>query len=230
MPSLQRFRRSDRIDVPKWYWDKWQKKIRIDQDISGFSEIAASVINEGRTYLGFERLYTLWQTVIQSPREAHHLEVGVYRGGSAKFISNALNWQQSPARLYACDTFSGHPEVDRGVDTRHQIGDFSGVEREDVMRYLSGQNNIEVVVGSIMESAGQVPNEPLGLLHIDVDVYPATKFCLERFSAQVQGAIVVDDYGFTTCPGAKVAVDEFVAVRPGWKLFHLITGQALLIP
>lgn len=97
MPSLQRFRRSDRIDVPKWYWDKWQKKIRIDQDISGFSEIAASVINEGRTYLGFERLYTLWQTVIQSPREAHHLEVGVYRGGQQS--SSAMPSTGSSPRL-----------------------------------------------------------------------------------------------------------------------------------
>lgn len=216
--------------APHWYTDKWQKKLRIDRDISGFSSIANSVAAEGKTYLGLERLYTLWQVLIQSPVNVIHVEVGVYRGGSAKFISEALSWRQSSSILYACDTFSGHAEIERGKDGRHQIGDFSGVDRQEVAAYLSERGNVQVVVGSIMEKADEIPNGSIGLLHIDVDVYPATKFCLDRFSSRVCGAIVVDDYGFTTCPGVKEAVDEFIAAHSGWKLFHLLSGQALLVP
>jgi hypothetical protein len=40
----------------------------------------------------------------------------------------------------------------------------------------------------------------------------------------------VDDYGFTTCKGVKVAVDDFVRERDGqfWAM-HLLTGQAILV-
>ena len=33
---------------------------------------------------------------------------------------------------------------------------------------------------------------------------------------------------FATCPGVKKAVDNFIADSPDFKLFHLLTGQALL--
>jgi len=38
----------------------------------------------------------------------------------------------------------------------------------------------------------------------------------------------VDDYGFTTCPGAKTAVDEFVAAHREFTMVHLLSGQALV--
>jgi hypothetical protein len=41
--------------------------------------------------------------------------------------------------------------------------------------------------------------------------------------------IIVDDYGFITCKGAKRATDEFVRSNPNFKLFHLVTGQALVL-
>jgi hypothetical protein len=40
---------------------------------------------------------------------------------------------------------------------------------------------------------------------------------------------VVDDYGFKTCPGARKAVDEFAARHPEFSLWHLMTGQAVLV-
>ena len=69
------------------------------------------------------------------------------------------------------------------------------------------------------------------MVHIDVDVYPVTKFCLEFFADHtIPGSvIIVDDYGFITCKGAKKATDEFVAANPNFKLFHLVTGQALVL-
>ena len=91
---------------------------------------------------------------------------------------------------------------------------------------------VRLVVGEIHETADALDTEQaFGLVHIDVDVYPPTKFCLERFAPRdvPGGTIVVDDYGFKTCPGVKQAVDEFVATNPHFRLLHVMTGQAALI-
>ena len=41
--------------------------------------------------------------------------------------------------------------------------------------------------------------------------------------------VVVDDYGFTTCPGATAAVDAFVAAHPEYATVHLLSGQCVLV-
>jgi len=67
-------------------------------------------------------------------------------------------------------------------------------------------------------------------VHIDVDVYPPTEFCLRFFAPRLaRGALlVVDDYGFLTCPGAKKAVDDFVAAHAEFGMWHLLSGQAVV--
>lgn len=79
------------------------------------------------------------------------------------------------------------------------------------------------------ENIEQIKN--FGVIHIDVDVYPVTKFCLQFFAdrTSVGSVIIVDDYGFISCKGAKKATDEFVAENPNFKLLHLVTGQALVL-
>jgi len=42
------------------------------------------------------------------------------------------------------------------------------------------------------------------------------------------GMMVMDDYGTTTCEGVKRAVDEFTASNPGFRVMHLLTGQAVV--
>jgi hypothetical protein len=68
------------------------------------------------------------------------------------------------------------------------------------------------------------------MMHLDVNVYPATRFCLDEFVPRLEpdGLIVVDDYGVTSCPGVKAAVDEFLAEDKTVVAMHLLTGQALL--
>jgi hypothetical protein len=42
------------------------------------------------------------------------------------------------------------------------------------------------------------------------------------------GILVLDDYGTTTCAGVKRAVDEFRSSNPGFRVLHLLTGQAVV--
>jgi hypothetical protein len=103
---------------------------------------------------------------------------------------------------------------------------------EAVAAYLAAYPNIEIIPGDIVETSKRLAhNRAFGLVHIDVDLYPATAFCLQFFSVRLAAgaAMIVDDYGFLTCPGAKKAVDEFVEQTPDFRLLHLLTGQAVLL-
>jgi O-methyltransferase len=161
------------------------------------------------------------------------IEIGVYEGGSARFIAEALRARGLDLPIAACDTFTGHAVVDEAVDGRHVVGkQFAKADVDAVRDYLHEHRNVQVVAGDIHQTSASLDAmHDLGLLHIDVDVYPPTRHCLEVFGPRVVpgGTIVVDDYGFKTCPGAKKAVDEFAAAHPEFRLWHLMTGQAILV-
>jgi len=218
-------------EVPEYLYLNNYKKIQI-HEIPDFASIANSIMGERTTFLKQDRLYTLFQLVSQIQPDTIVVEVGVYKGGSAKFISQVLELLGLKSTVFACDTFTGHAVVDERYDGTHQANiDFADVELKDVQEYLLERKDIQVIPGDIFQTYEQLPTErSIGLLHVDVDVYPATKFCLETFGPRIVsgGFIVCDDYGFTTCKGAKVAVDEFCEANKEWKLLHLLTGQAVL--
>jgi predicted O-methyltransferase YrrM len=159
------------------------------------------------------------------------IEIGSYLGGSARFISQALAAASRSPRFYVCDTFAGHADTDAEIDvSHHESGKFENTTAESVAEYLAAYPAIELVVGDIVETSGQIAEESFGLLHLDVDVYPTTRYSLRHFAPRLAAGamMVIDDYGFTTCPGVKRAADEFVAEFPEFRLWHLLTGQALL--
>jgi O-methyltransferase len=216
----------------EYYWRDAFKRIDIRQLVP-FGEVAARVLHDGRTYLNVDRLYTLWQVVESMPSPARAVaEVGVYRGGSAWFVAEALRRAKKDVPFYVCDTFQGHVEVDERIDGLHRPGaQFTRVKAEKVVRYLREFPFVRVEVGDIRDTAPAFAAErAFGFVHLDVDVYPIMRFCLDFFGPRLVsgGVIVADDYGTTTCEGVKKAVDEFAASHPGFRIFHLLTGQALL--
>ena len=52
-----------------------------------------------------------------------------------------------------------------------------------------------------------------GLVHLDADQYWTTRQSLEFFYPRLEssGVIILDDYGWSNCPGVKRALDEFVS-------------------
>lgn len=215
----------------KHLWYNAHRKIDLKK-LPGFSEIASQIIEDQTTMLNYDRLYTLWQVVhhISSP-DLPLAEVGTYRGGSAKFIVDTLRQKGYENPFYIFDTFEGHAVVDESIDGKHRIGTFEDTSYEKVKAYLSLPNVI-IYKGDFFKTAEHIEKiVNFGMVHIDVDVYPATKFCLDFFASRtIPGSvIIVDDYGFVTCKGAKKATDEFIRSHPNFKLFHLVTGQALVL-
>lgn len=223
--------KGERDEIRKSYhFSSAAKKLDL-REIEGFSQTAAAVIADGRTGMNYDRLYTLWQAVHAAPADLPVIEIGSYLGGSARFISQALAAASRSPRFYVCDTFAGHADTDAEIDvSHHEAGKFENTTADSVAEYLAAYPAIRLVVGDIVETSGQIAEESFGLVHLDVDVYPTTRYCLRHFAPRLAAGamMVVDDYGFITCPGVKRAADEFVAEFPDFRLWHLLTGQALL--
>jgi O-methyltransferase len=216
----------------EYYWHKANKRIDICE-IDGFGPLVARTLAEHRTGMRQDRLYTLWQAVATLPPGRNPVvEVGAFRGGSARFVAEALRWHGRDNCFFVCDTFQGHTVVDETLDGPHKVGlQFADNSYADVAAYLSDLPNVQLVQGDFRVTSRQLePSAPFAFVHVDVDVYPVTQHCLEFFAPRVQtgSLIVVDDYGFTTCRGVRQAVDEFVRLHPEFRAFHLLTGQALL--
>jgi hypothetical protein len=205
------------------------KKIDIST-LPDFGPLAKQVMDEGRVGMHFDRLYTLWQAVHRAPRGLPIVEVGSYKGGSSKFIAETLRRAGQSPRFYVCDTFSGHARLDPVIDGVQSDEGFRDTSADSVREYLAAYPNIELVVGDIVETSARLADPSYGFVHIDVDVYPPTAFCLDFFSSRLApGAwMVVDDYGVVTCPGAQKAVDDFIRDTPAFSKLHLLSGQAVI--
>jgi len=225
--------------VPDFYGRSARKQPDIRQ-LPSFGALAARTIAKRRSYLYYDRLFTLYQALANAARlparEAgtYMAEVGVYRGGTSFFLAEAARelGLKSP-QLYCFDTFEGHAaeDINEEIETNHSAGHFSKTSFEAVKALRASFDFVHVRKGRVQDRAGEVASHTFSFIHLDVDIYEPTKFCLEFFDARlVRGAIVVvDDYGFTSCPGAKQAVDEFVSSTKRYVALHQLTGQCVLV-
>jgi O-methyltransferase len=136
------------------------------------------------------------------------IEVGVYRGGSAKFLARV-----NPGReVHVFDTFDGIPTEPWDLDG-HNRGDFAS-DFEDVKTYLSDCPNITIHHGVFPETW---PKSllPIALAHIDVDMEKVAREAIVRLWPILSpgGFLVFDDYGAEACRGVKRAVDEMFGER-----------------
>jgi hypothetical protein len=214
-----------------YYWRDAYKKLDL-KTIPVFGDLATRIIKDRRTFLNYDRLHILWQIILNLTSSDFPIaEIGTYKGGSAKFISEALKMNKLTNEFHVFDTFEGHAVVDKRVDGLHEIGSFGETSYEEVKAYL---NDSAVIIhkGNFLETAQKIEHiDNFGMVHLDVDVYPVTKFCLEFFEKRtLPGSIlVVDDYGNNYCKGLKEAVDEFTGANTDFKMIYLLTGQALMI-
>jgi O-methyltransferase len=208
------------------------KKINI-LDLTEFGALARAALQDKTSFLKEDRLHILWQAVRQTlPFDKDLAEVGVFRGGSAKFIAEIMRWHHKDhIGLHLFDTFEGMPDNLAPVDTRSK-GGFENTSLELVTQYLSDFPNVKFYRGLFEDNAHRVDHCLFSLVHIDVDIYNSYRSCLHFFDQRLVagGMMVLDDYGFTTCPGARQAVDEFMSLHGNdYYFFHIETGQGLLI-
>jgi O-methyltransferase len=221
------------------YYGRGAHKLLSGLDDEEFLPLAQEVWGQGRTYLYYNRLYTLYQSVRNVVRQFPSgqllfFEAGAYRGGSAYFMARVVErCAIDRVKLITVDTFEGHSEKDlpTGSEGVHTVEKFTDTNLEDVRECLSPFPFVEVVQGRVQDVAPNLGGQ-MHLIHIDVDLYAPTRFGLELAAERLPagGIAIVDDYGFTTCPGVRKAVDEFVCDEAqGFVLQALDSGQALLL-
>ena len=141
------------------------------------------------------------------------VEVGVWKGGSASYLTELA--EQQGREIYLYDTFEGIPCKDE-LD-KHEIGDFKDTDYETVKNALP---YAKVIKGLFPESAIDMPD--VAFLHVDVDQYQSYIDVINYFKPKmVKGGIMwFDDYELA---GAKKAVDELIPID---KLIKTQTGHS----
>jgi O-methyltransferase len=152
-------------------------------------------------------------------------ECGVFKGIGSALICATLKGTYQGASHYGFDSFEGLPECG-AEDAAWKQGQLA-TPFEATQRHLAEFDFCRLVAGWIPATFIGLEHELFRLVHIDVDLEKPTRQSLEFFYPRaISGALFLfDDYGFHSCPGARKAVDEFMADKPE-TVIELTTGQS----
>jgi O-methyltransferase len=155
-------------------------------------------------------------------------EAGVYQGGTALLLHEILHHRMGhDTKLRLFDTFDGMPETDAALDF-HRKGDFADTSLDIVKRLLGDDERVILHPGFVPDTFAGLEDSRIKFAHIDLDIHDGVKASMEFVYPRMdRGVIISDDYGISTCPGAKRAIDDFMADKPETPL-TLPTGQAAI--
>ena len=220
-------------EYPSYYTHGIHKRINIvtNKSFNNFSKAANKAIKEKKTFLYFDRLFTIYNAARSMPVRSNAVEVGAKKGGTTKFIDSITH---PKCKIYCCDTFEGHVQIDKIKDGSVKLGDHGNIKFEQVKKYLKNRKNIKIIKGDILKTYQKIKLQNIGLVHLDVDVFIPTKFVLNKFFPAVKKGciIIIDDYLNNNTPGVKLAVDQFVFNKKNKiRLYFsiLLTGQAVIV-
>lgn len=159
--------------------------------------------------------------------EGDTAECGTWRGGSSWILCREM---AGNGRLHhAFDSFEGLPEPGPRDGTHFKKGDLSEGE-ESFRARLAEFSHLRVYKGWIPSRFQEVADRRFSLVHVDVDLYQPTKESIEFFFPRLVpgGVLLLDDYGFAICPGAREAADEYFRDKSE-SILEIPTGQGLVI-
>jgi hypothetical protein len=200
---------------------------RLFLEDGAFIDYYRGVMDPGNWH-SLDRKYTLDQLLkLTLDLEGDTAECGVYKGASSYLICRAI--RPGSKRHHLFDSFQGL-SAPTSVDGAYWTVGALQADEHDVLATLDGFDNFVVHAGWIPERFHEVADARFSFLHVDVDLYAPTRASIEFFYDRMNpgGVMLFDDYGFTTCPGAKLAVDEFFSTRPEPTVM-LPTGQAFIV-
>lgn len=220
-PEKQRYRPY----VNSWsIFSPWADDPLIREALAGLKRLGA------KTLVSVDRLYVLKTLAEQClSLGGEFWEAGVYQGGTALLLKMTLKRHAgAPPALRLFDTFKGMPETRRDLDM-HKKGDFGDSSLEFVRSVVGEEDFLDYRPGVVPETFKGLEKARLSFVHVDLDIHDAVRSTCEfAFPRLLPGGVMVfDDYGYHTCPGARMAVDQYFTDRPEVPLC-LPTGQALV--
>ena len=180
-------------------------------------------INKGRRWM----VYQLLRLTETTPGDT--AECGVYRGASSYLICAFIEHASLPKTHLVFDSFEGlsQPlEIDGEYWQKNDLRATATIAQKTLERF----QKVEFYQGWIPERFPEVADRRFSFVHIDVDIYEPTRASMEFFYPRTSdgGVILCDDYGFTSCPGATKAVDDFLRDKPE-KMVALSDGGGFMI-
>jgi hypothetical protein len=172
-------------------------------------------------------------------RELHRLaagtpgdtaECGVWKGAGSWLICDGN--RRSGRVHYAFDSFEGLSEPSPAHDGPYwSRGNLRTGEAEARRNLEEFGDAVRILAGWIPSRFTEVAERRFSFVHIDVDLFEPTRDSIAFFHPRLSegGVIVCDDYGFTTCPGATKAVDEYLQANGLPPMVRLPTGGGFLI-
>ena len=180
-----------------------------------------------------DRCYTLYQAATQCLNlEGDFAEAGVFKGGTAMMLSKILSQdRRGPRPFHLFDTFEGMPEEADHDPSGHKKGHFGETSLQGIQRKLAAYDFVNYYPAAIPAGFPPVAERKFAFVHVDVDLYQATKESFGFFYPRVVrgGLMICDDYGFLVYKdAARKAVEEFFADKPE-RPIALRTGQCLVV-
>ena len=168
--------------------------------------------------------YEIYKKIIDLP--GCIIECGVFKGSSAarllsfrKILENDFSRE-----FYGFDTFKNFSLKKNKIDKKYELNFINDFKNEAGLPILKNElinlfekkkfENYEFIEGDIFKTIPKFVKRKkhlkIALLHLDLDLYPGTKFALEKLAKyMIKGGIIMfDDYGLEY--GETKAVDEFL--------------------
>jgi predicted O-methyltransferase YrrM len=183
----------------------------------------ACAISSGRSIMDERRrmnIFLIMKFFLNRISSGHLIEFGAYRGGNALFMAHVAKKLYPGMKVYALDTFSGMPEIDKSSDW-HKQGDFNDVDLGGLKTLIDRHHldNLILVQGLFQDTMPEIlsKGEKFSFCHVDCDIYSAVSYAYDAIKpAMVPGGyIVFDDPLVSSCIGAMEAVEDLLYHRDG---------------
>ncbi len=157
-------------------------------------------------------------------------ECGVFEGAGSYLICRSLGEHPGISRThFIFDSFEGLSAPTMAEGSYWTAGNLT-CDLDAVKLNLASVKNISWHKGWIPGRFSDAADRKFCFVHIDVDLYEPTRDSIQFFYPRMNegGIILCDDYGFTSCPGATRAIEEFLKDKPE-KMLALASGGGFLI-
>jgi hypothetical protein len=209
----QRYMLAERLAYAAYPKYKFSDYSRIFLEDQQFLKYYTSHMDPGNWH-SLDRKFTLNELLkLVAHIDGDIAECGVYKGFSSYLMCRSL--AGTPWLVHLFDSFEGLPEPLPVDGSYWRKGDMSATEKA-LHQTLRDYNNYRVHRGWIPNKFGEVATQTFRFVHIDVDLFEPTHESLEFFYPRLNrgGVILFDDYGCSTCPGAKKVTDSFSQTSP----------------
>jgi hypothetical protein len=186
-----------------------------------------------RTSLNAHRRKLLYEFALRSVRGAGvgvTAECGAFKGLGSHLICRALLDSNCCHREhFIFDSFEGLSRPSAADGRYWSEGDLA-CDETSVRKNLAKFDFIRYFKGWIPDRFPEIADRQFSFVHIDVDLAVPTQEALAFFFPRLRagGAIIVDDYGFASCPGVTDVVNRFVVENDTAVLVRSPVGGCIL--